>query len=224
MSLRLVIFDVDGTLVDSQNHIHAAMTEGFRSAGHAPPPLDRVLSIVGLSLPEAVAVLAPDLPPAERDAIVAAYKASFQRLRVAGLAPLYPGAREALVTLSARPGLDLGIATGKSRRGLTHILSAHDLARMFVTTQVADDHPSKPHPAMLHAALEQAGVDAAEAVMVGDTTYDVEMAQAAGMAAIGVGWGYHSAPALVAAGAVAVVADFAGLLDRIDALTVRTSA
>lgn len=213
---RLVIFDVDGTLVDSQDHIHAAMIAAFDAEGLRTPPRAEVLSIVGLSLPEAVARLVPDLADNRRDRIVAAYKASFAPLRGEARAPLYPGARAALLALQARGDVALGIATGKSRRGLDHLLAAHDLAGLFVTMQVADDHPSKPHPSMVEAALDEAGVAAADAVMVGDTTFDMAMARAAGVEALGVGWGYHPPADLTRAGASQVLGTYDALLPALD--------
>ena len=211
--LRLVIFDVDGTLVDSQAHIVAAMTEAFTANGLTPPDRARTLSIVGLSLPVAMARLAPD--HADRiDALVEGYKTAFASLRKsdgAALSPLFPGARDALDRLAAEDHTLLAIATGKSRRGLRHILDLHDLQGRFQSVQVADDHPSKPHPAMIDACLSETGVAAARAVILGDTTFDAEMARAAGIAALGVGWGYHPAAALDAAGAAEVLHSFDAL-------------
>ena len=123
--------------------------------------------------------------------------------------PLYPGIPEFLDRLGAIDNVLLGVATGKSRKGLTALLNAHGLTGRFVTTQVADDHPSKPHPAMLYAALDDVGVDAPQAVMIGDTSYDMDMADAAGIPGIGVTWGYHPATALI--NAARVVSDTAGL-------------
>ncbi len=203
VKLRLVVFDVDGTLVDSQGHIVASMADAFAAVGLVPPARSEILSIVGLSLPVAMARLAPD---ADTDRMVQAYKDSYVAHRAAhGSAqssPLYPGARAALDRLRAAPDIALGVATGKSRRGLDILLEAHDLQDMFVTEQVADFHPSKPHPAMLHCALDEAGVMADQAVMIGDTTFDMDMARAAGMPFIGVSWGYHPAAHLTHAQAV----------------------
>lgn len=207
--MKLIIFDVDGTLVDSQHLINAAMTTAFESAGLAPLPMSKVLSIVGLSLPEAIARLAPEVDAATQARIVQGYKESFMTARKADPAPLYPGARDCLDRLNGREDALLGIATGKSRRGLDAMLAHHDLARHFVTAQVADDHPSKPHPSMLYAALAEAG--AQQAVMIGDTVFDIEMARAAGLPAIGVSWGYHPAEALHDSGAFTVVDDYAAL-------------
>lgn len=203
--LRLVVFDVDGTLVDSQDHIHGAMAHAFAATGHALPPRADILSIVGLSLPEAMARLVPHLPLTAQADLVEAYKGSFGCMRADRLSPLYDGVAELLSKLRAEPETLLGVATGKSRRGLTHMLAGHGLQDHFITTQVADDHPSKPHPSMLLAALAETGVAARDAVMIGDTTYDIRMGCAAGFRTIGVSWGYHRAEALAEAGAGRVV-------------------
>ena len=194
--LRLVIFDVDGTLVDSQGDILASMGAAFEAAGLAAPTRKDVLDIVGLSLPQAMHRLAPE---ADNAALVQSYKDSYARLRVekgASSSPLYPGARAALERLHATPEMLLGVATGKSKRGLDGLIEAHGLQGMFVTRQVADFHPSKPHPSMIHQAMVDAGVEADSAVMVGDTIYDMEMATAAGIPFLGVSWGYHAAERL----------------------------
>ncbi|MAY87146.1 MAG: HAD family hydrolase [Pseudooceanicola sp.] len=193
--LRLVIFDVDGTLVDSQGAIVGAMTAAFSAQGRPAPTRSDILGIVGLSLDQAVLRLAPEATPECRAALVQGYKDSYHATRSAqGAAvgsPLYPGAAKVLQALSRRDDLLLGVATGKSRRGLDALIEAHGLTGMFVTRQVADDHPSKPHPSMVLTCLADTGIDAADAVMIGDTTYDMEMAGAAGVAAVGVSWGYH---------------------------------
>ena len=190
--LRLVIFDVDGTLVDSQSHIVAAMTAAFGAEGRPVPAVPDILDVVGLSLPVAIGTLAPDLAPERAERMVDAYRKAFFDLRVGNAAsPLYPGAVEALQALAAADEVLLGIATGKSRRGLDHILEAHGIAHHFATIQVADQHPSKPHPAMVLAALAETGVAPANAVMIGDTEFDIEMGRAAGVRTIGVSWGYH---------------------------------
>jgi len=198
--LRLVIFDVDGTLVDSQADILASMRAAFASAGLEAPARAEILSIVGLSLPLAIAVLAPGIAPAPRVALVEGDKASYMGLRIEKgtpqSSPLYPNTREVLEALHAQPETLLGIATGKSRRGLDKLLDGHEMRRLFVTQQCADDHPSKPHPAMIEAALSETGMPAHRAVMLGDTSFDMQMARAAGVTAIGVTWGYHDAARL----------------------------
>ena len=207
---RLVVFDVDGTLVDSQADIVASMGAAFDVVNLDPPERSEVLSIVGLSLPQAMARLAPG---ADNDGLVAAYKDAYVARRAAAgsevSSPLYPGARAALERLHAMPDVVLGVATGKSRRGLDLLLEAYDLASFFVTQQVADFHPSKPHPSMLFKAMDETGVGAGHAVMVGDTSFDMQMAQSAGLPFVGVSWGYH--PVIDLTGAVAVLDAFEDL-------------
>jgi len=199
VSLRLVIFDVDGTLVDSQGSIVAAMTAAFGAQGLAVPDRAAILSIVGLSLDHAMLRLAPERDAETRAGLVQGYKdAYFTHRQEQGAAhsPLYPGVAAMLEHLAGQPEVLMGVATGKSRRGLDALIEAHGLERYFVTSQVADDHPSKPHPAMIEAALDETGIGPADAVMVGDTSYDMDMARAAGIAGLGVSWGYHAREAL----------------------------
>ena len=219
--LRLVIFDVDGTLIDSQAHILAAMYAAFAAHDLPPPTRAATLSIVGLSLPIAMARLAPDQPD-HHATLVEAYKDAFGQMRRApdggALSPLFPGARDALAQLAAQDHTLLAIATGKSRRGMAHILDLHDLHGVFQSVQTADDHPSKPHPSMVEACLRDTGSLPARAVILGDTTYDIDMGRAAGIHALGVAWGYHPAQSLTASGAHAILHSFDALptaLDRI---------
>jgi phosphoglycolate phosphatase len=215
--MRLVIFDVDGTLVDSQGDILASMTAAFDAVGQDAPDRDAVLSIVGLSLDQAMLKLAPDTDAATRDKMVESYKSAYQALRIkagAASSPLYPGIRDAVETLSAQPETLLAIATGKSRRGLNALLDNHGWSDRFHSLQVADDHPSKPNPSMILTALVETGVEAADAVMIGDTTYDMDMSAAAGVRFIGVNWGYHPASSL--AGAVETVSSAEDLIPAID--------
>ncbi|APZ51851.1 HAD-IA family hydrolase [Salipiger abyssi] len=199
MDLRLVIFDVDGTLVDSQADIMASMTAAFESAGLPVPDREAVLSQVGLALPIALMELAP-AAKAQHESMIDAYKQRYFGLRsekgTPQSSPLFPHVRSVLDQLHAENETLLGIATGKSRRGLDGLLDGHDMRPLFVTQQCGDDHPSKPHPAMLEAALSETGVPAKRAVMIGDTSFDMQMARAAGMLAVGVSWGYHDAARL----------------------------
>ncbi|MDF1856934.1 HAD-IA family hydrolase [Pseudooceanicola sp.] len=199
---RLVIFDVDGTISDSQGHILAAMADAFAAVDQPVPPRETVLGIVGLSLDHAMPKLAPDLAPEDHQRMADGYRAGYSRRMAAGgaaLVPLYPGIREVIEELAADPDTRLAIATGKSLRGLIGLLDAHGLRDHFVSLQVADHHPSKPHPSMLLTALAETGIAADRAVMIGDTSFDMDMARAAGIAGIAVGWGYHPARELGAA-------------------------
>ena len=203
--MRCAVFDCDGTLVDGQAAVCDSMEAAFAEAGLPAPDRNAVRRIVGLSLPQAVMHLAPDTEKNARAAVVEAYKAHFRATRESGALRevLYDGIRETLHALHDADWM-LAVATGKSHRGLTATLATNGLAKLFTSLQTADGHPSKPHPAMLEAALGDAGVAPADAVMIGDTSFDMEMAQAAGVRAIGVAWGYHEPRELLDAGASAV--------------------
>jgi len=209
---RLVVFDMDGTLVDSQHNIIAAMAMACRGAGTAVPTEAATRAVIGLSLDEAIAQVTPDASDAVRARVVTLYREAFFTLRSRPdhHEPLFPGVAMALNALEAA-GCLLGLATGKSRRGVDAALERHALANRFLTIQTADTGPGKPHPAMLHRAMADLGTDADRTVMVGDTTFDMAMARAAGTDAIGVAWGYHPVTALREAGARLV-------LDTLEAL------
>jgi phosphoglycolate phosphatase len=210
--LRLIMFDCDGTLVDSQHVIFAAMSHAFDTHKMAPPQLDAVRRVVGLGLVEAIEVLVPDL---DRDAHVVladSHKNAFGHLRQDPMhtEPLFPGVREALAAL-ADAGYLLGVATGKSQRGLNSTLNLHGLRDLFVTLQTVDDAPSKPHPGMLHNALKATGARREDTVMIGDTVFDIQMARNAGVHPLGVSWGYHGAEELTDCGARHVLDEYADL-------------
>lgn len=214
--VKLAVFDCDGTLIDSQANILRAMGQTFARAGLATPPDHAIRRVVGLSLVESMQVLLPDAGQDLHTSLAQDYKHAFQRLRAdhsLDPEPLYDGIADLLDGLRA-DGWLLGVATGKSDRGLALALGHHGLAGHFVTLQTADRHPSKPHPAMLRAALGEAGAGPGEAVIIGDTVFDIAMGANAGVRAIGVDWGYHDAAELIDAGAVAVAMD-AGELRRL---------
>ena len=199
---RLVMFDCDGTLVDSQYVIIDSMQATFRAHGMPPPAPDAVKRIVGLSLPQAIGHLNGEADAATIESLVVGYKECFLELRASPdlHEPLFADVVETL-TLLEETGYVLGIATGKSRRGLSAILETHGLAKHFVTLQTADDAPSKPHPGMLERAMAETGMAKDETVLIGDTVFDMEMALNAGAGAFGVAWGYHDTVELKAAGA-----------------------
>lgn len=204
----LALFDCDGTLVDSQHSICAAMARAFDAVKLPAPDRPAILSVVGLSLPHAMAKLLPEADDAFHNHVSDQYRDAFRAMRSEGdvSEPLYEGIAELLDILLARGWL-LGVATGKSDRGLNLCLTQHGILDRFVTLQTADRHPSKPHPGMLMEAMTEAGATAETTVMIGDTTYDIEMGVSAGVRAIGVNWGYHLPDELIEAGAVAVAVD-----------------
>ncbi len=202
---RLAIFDCDGTLVDSGATIYRALAETFRQSGIAVPPPSVGRRVIGLSLIEAMAGLVPDATAEEHAALAESYKRNFMAMRVAGHVgePLYDGVIELLDALED-DGWLLAVATGKSDRGLKHCLELHGIHARFVSLQTADRHPSKPHPSMVLQAIADAGASPQMSFVVGDTSYDMAMAAAAGAVPIGAGWGYHDSEELLEAGALAV--------------------
>lgn len=210
-AFRLIVFDVDGTLVDSQAGIAGAMARAFAESGLEAPRPEAVRRVVGLSLDAAVTRLLDG--PGREAALVGRVAESYRRAFVALRSqpdyqePLFPGAREALDALDG-PDVCLGAATGKSRRGLLATLERHGLGGRFVTLQTADEGPGKPHPEMLYRAMRDVGADPQQTVLVGDTSFDMMMAREAGTGAVGVGWGYHEPDELRAAGAAHVVHRF----------------
>ncbi|SNY93980.1 phosphoglycolate phosphatase [Cohaesibacter sp. ES.047] len=213
MSLKLFIFDCDGTLVDSAHTIIEGMEQAFGQNGLEAPTPEATRSIIGLSLPEAIARLDPSLDETMRDRLVEGYKDFVIAKREQGEAEelLYPGAKEAIEGLAREENALLGIATGKAYRGVLHLFNSYDWHDLFVTVQTADRAPSKPHPGMIHQAMQQTGVEAADVLMIGDTTYDMEMAVNAGVTGVGVTWGYHSEDMLTKAGARHMVHDYGSL-------------
>jgi phosphoglycolate phosphatase len=209
---KLALFDCDGTLVDSQLNIITCMADAFQRAGQTPPPRTAIKRIVGLSLVPAVRALIPDADRALQMQIAEDYKAAFQRLRGQGLVeePLYDGIVSALDALEAAGWL-LGVATGKSDRGLQLCLDHHGIRDRFITLQTADRHPSKPDPSMIYEAMADAGAAPETTIMIGDTSFDMAMGVAAGVRSLGVDWGYHDTRDLVDAGAYHVVSDAADL-------------
>jgi len=213
---RLAIFDCDGTLVDSDATIYAALKASMEQNGFAVPPPGLSRRVVGLSLAEAMAALLPDATRETHLRLAEDYKRAFMSLRAAGQVeePLFDGILELLDALEA-DGWLLAVATGKSDRGLRHCLDQHGLHARFVSLQTADRHPSKPHPSMAEQAIADAGATPQSTIVVGDTSFDMAMAVAAGASGIGAGWGYHEAEELIEAGAIAVAARPLDVLDLI---------
>lgn len=218
-AMDLILFDLDGTLINSEAILLAAQVETFNRHGLAHPGREAGLGVVGLTLD--IALMRLGGLPAPDAALTATYKEVFGAMRLSAHAdsamdePLYPGVAETLAALAARPGLKLGIATGKSRRGAEYIVERHGWERLFATIQTADDAPSKPHPGMIQRAMQETGAQPARTAMVGDSSFDIEMAVAAGVVPVAVSWGFQPVETLVALGARHVLArstDLPGVL------------
>ncbi len=195
---ELLVFDWDGTLMDSQARIVACLQAAFADAGLKPPSQESASDVIGLGLDEALARLCPGCDASGRDALVALYRRHFL---VTDRTPsaLFPGARAMLERLAAK-GYRLAVATGKSRAGLAKEMEITGLGGLFDATRCADETFSKPHPQMLLELMDQLGVRSARTLMVGDTEYDLQMAANAGAWSLAVCYGVHSAERLLACG------------------------
>lgn len=217
--IRCAIFDCDGTLVDSGGTIHRALGLAFAEHGLELPPRQQAQRVIGLSLVEAMAELAPTQDADLHGRMAQTYKDAFVTLRGQKQVeePLYDGILPLLDALQERGWL-LAVATGKSDRGLRHCLTAHGLHARFLSLQTADRHPSKPHPSMTLQALADCGADPLNSVVIGDTGWDMRMAKAAGAHAIGVLWGYHDEAELRDAGADTIADRPSDVLDQAEQL------
>lgn len=211
--MKLVMFDMDGTLIDTKSLIAEHMATTFREARLPEPDVMAVRRVIGLSLPVAMMQLLgrEDIELAEKlaDDYRGHYRAAL--VRAEGREGLFPGAREALDLLRGRPDTLLGIATGKGLNGVHRLTQLHGIADYFVTLQTPDHNPSKPHPGMMLRAMEETGAEPGQTVIIGDTTFDMEMGKAAGTKTIGVTWGYHEVDDLKGAGADLLVERYADL-------------
>ena len=226
--LKLAVFDVDGTLIDSRKVIARAMDRAFQRAGLGGIDYERTRTIVGLELTEAVARLAPpDLGHERTVQLAEFYKQAFveQRADPDFEEPLYDGARELIERLRDEHWL-MGVATGKSRRGLDIAFSHHGLHDFFDTFQTVDHGPGKPHPRMVLDAMAETGAAAEETVMIGDTHFDMAMGRNAGVHTLGVAWGFHTAEEIETGGAHELHHDFPSLDSALTdfALRVETAA
>ena len=187
MKYRLLVFDWDGTIIDSASTIAACIQDASRELGLAVPDAERASHVIGLGLQDAMRIAVPGLPAARYPEFVASYRSHFQTRKDS--MQLFDGMRALLEGL-ARKHL-LAIATGKSRRGLDRDLEFHGLRPLFVASRCADETNPKPHPAMLLELMEELDISKKQILMVGDTTHDLEMARSAGTASIGVCTGSH---------------------------------
>jgi len=201
------------------------MATAFSKLDLPEPSAAAVRRVVGLALADAIVRLHPQGETATLEALACHYVEAFGLLRKKGETRewLYPGVLDTLTGIEAAGWL-LGMATGKSHRGALATLSAHGLSERFATIQTADRAAGKPSPDMIDRALAETGACRTRTVMIGDTTYDIEMARNAGVVAVGVDWGYHPRSELLAAGAAAVVDDCAILPELIEDLVAATAA
>lgn len=218
--LRLAVFDLDGTLVDSKHNIVAAVGEVAQILNLTPPDPAAVPKVIGLSLMDALIRLFPAADPALHPALHEAYRDVFVRMRQRPDhdEPLFPGTHAVLDQLE-NAGFLLGIATGKAMRGVNYVLDRHGLAGRFATVQTPDTAPGKPHPGMVLQAMAETGVEEKNTLMIGDTSFDIHMALAAGAHAVGVTWGNHSLAELQAAGAHRLIDRLDELLHAAESLT-----
>lgn len=214
--IRLVVFDCDGTMIDSQAGIYDAVTAAWATLGLAPPAREASRRVVGLPLDRAIAALAPECGAHDHAALCDRYREAFALNRANDNLeePLFPGLIEALDAIEG-DGMLLGVATGKSDRGLRATLARHGLDRRFVTLQTSDRAPGKPAPDMVLRAMADTGADPDATVVIGDTSYDMEMAANAGVPAIGVAWGYHPAEELTQTGAAVVIDHYSEAPDAV---------
>jgi phosphoglycolate phosphatase len=210
--MDLIIFDLDGTLINSEAIILEAQYETFRRCGRVHPGREAGLGIVGLTLDIAMAQLAGLAEP--DDVLTETYRQVFGAMRVQAETdpsldePLFAGVAETLAELKRHGGLKLGIATGKSRKGAEFIVARHGWQGLFDTVQSADDAPSKPHPGMILRAMAETGAAPERTAMVGDSSFDIEMAVAAGVVPVAVSWGFQPVERLVGLGARHVLREF----------------
>ncbi|WP_176502774.1 HAD-IA family hydrolase [Cobetia sp. 5-11-6-3] len=214
---RLVIFDWDGTLMDSEARIVDCLQAASLAVGMGELPAHAARDIIGLGLPEAMARLFPGASAAQCEALVEAYKQHFVAVDTTPL-DFFPGVENGIERLRAHPEQLLAVATGKSRRGLDRMFQAHDCGDWFHASRTADMTLSKPHPLMLEELLAELNVEAHEALMVGDTEYDLEMARALGMHSVGVTYGVHSVPRLEACAPQRIVSHFDELMEWLGAV------
>lgn len=212
----MIVFDWDGTLSDSVAQIVVAVQQAAAGMGLEAPSAAAAANIIGLGLREAMARLYPDIPEDDLVAMIQAYSRSYVA-NEQDVPALFPGALETLHELRER-GYGLGVATGKSRRGLDRELVKLGLENFFDATRCADETRSKPHPLMLEQIMTEHSVAADCVVMVGDTEYDLEMASNAGVASIGVSFGAHSVERLRKHNPIAVVDTLPELLKAIPEL------
>jgi len=216
--MRLVIFDMDGTLIDSVALIVETVTAAFDAIGEPAPTEAAIRSISGITARDAMGILAPGADAARVETILASYRREYGARSGGAREPLFDGALAVLERLRHEPETILAVATGKGHTGAVNLLTAHGIVGWFHSVETPTHNRGKPDPQMIETAMEKAGVGKRQTVMIGDTVHDVNMAKAAGVGAIAVAWGYHAKVDLAAAGADIVIDGFDELEAAIDRL------
>ena len=216
--MRLVIFDMDGTLIESVAVIVETVTAAFEAIGEPVPTEAAIRSISGITARDAMAILAPGADGDRIELVLQSYRREYGARAGGDREPLFAGALAVLERLRHRPDTILAVATGKGYGSAVALLTAHGILDWFQSVETPTHNRGKPDPEMIHTAIGKAGVTDRDAVMIGDTTHDMNMARAAGVKAIGVAWGYHEAVDLVGAGADIVIDRFDELEPAIDQL------
>jgi phosphoglycolate phosphatase len=211
---KLVVFDWDGTLMDSQARIVACLRAAVADVGLAPRSDDAYRNIIGLGLAEAMQSLFPEYSASAHAALVERYRHHFLGAN-ATPSTLFAGAEETVRNLAER-GLFLAVATGKGRNGLDRVLADTGLGKWFHATRCADETFSKPHPQMLLEIMDVLGAEPHETLMVGDTEYDMELARNAGTHALAVSYGVHAVDRLLAHDPLGCIDDIRELISWID--------
>lgn len=222
--MRLIVFDVDGTLIDSVALIVETVTNAFEAVGEPVPSETAIRGISGLTSNVAMQVLAPAATPERVEQILESYRTHYHGGAGVAAEPLFVGALAALDRLQQRSDTVLAVATGKGYRGAVTLLERHAILDRFHSVETPDHNRGKPDPQMIETAMAKAGARKSETVMIGDTVHDMRMAKAAGVQAIGVAWGYHEATDLIAAGADSIIESFAELDAAVDELLGTTDA
>lgn len=209
----LLVFDWDGTLMDSAPKIVDSFHHAIADLQLAPRTDQEIAHVIGLGLSEAILVLYPDEPLPRRDALMDAYRQHY--LNVSEIAtPLFATVAETLQTLHAR-GYQLAVATGKSRRGLDRSLSLSGLSDLFAMTRCAEETRSKPDPLMLQDIMHSLNYLPAQTLMIGDSEYDLAMAVNAGVASLAVSYGVHDCQRLLAHQPLACIHQLNELLEYV---------
>lgn len=222
--MRLIVFDLDGTLIDSVTHFVETVTESFTAVGQPVPDETTIRSVSGITAWDAMALLAPGASRTRVDEILDSYRTHYRARAGVQREPLFPGALDLLDGLQSDPDTILAVATGKGYQGAITLLERHGIIGRFDSIQTPDHNRGKPDPMMIETAMSRVGADRRQTVMIGDTIHDMRMARAAGVGGIGVAWGYHTTDELLREGAGALVQRFdeidatiAGLLEQTDA-------